>query len=100
MRILFLNPGGSLGGAERCLLDLVASIRASSRREDMVLGLVAGGNGPLLAEAEALGVRVVRLPLSERMAAVGDSAIVSNGGARAFATSRLGNPLYRPLYDV
>jgi glycosyltransferase involved in cell wall biosynthesis len=83
MRILFLNPGGSLGGAERCLLDLVASIRAESRREDMVLGLVAGGAGPLIAKAEALGVRVVRLPLSDRLAAVGDSALVTRSGAGA-----------------
>ena len=84
-RILFLNPSGSLGGAERCLLDLVASIQASAR-EETTLGLVAGGDGALLAEAEALGVRVVRVPLSDRLAAVGDSALVANGGASALAS--------------
>jgi glycosyltransferase involved in cell wall biosynthesis len=86
MRILFLNPSGSLGGAERCLLDLIASIRGSSRGEEVTLGLVAGGDGPLLAEAHALGVRVVRLPLGERMAAVGDSSIVGHGGPAALVS--------------
>ena len=86
MRILFLNPSGSLGGAERCLLDLIASIRASSRSEGVEMGLLVGSGGPLLAEAEALGVRVMPLPLSARMAAVGDSAIVARAGARALAS--------------
>jgi glycosyltransferase involved in cell wall biosynthesis len=79
MRILFLNPGGSLGGAERCLLDLVASIREHSRHAEVALGLVAGGDGPLVAAAEARGLQIFRLPLSERLASVGDSALVAHG---------------------
>src|SRR5579859_6103068 len=79
MRILFLNPGGSLGGAERCLLDLVASIRENPRYADVALGLIAGGDGPLLAAAAARGLEVFELPFSERLAAVGDSALVAHG---------------------
>jgi glycosyltransferase involved in cell wall biosynthesis len=77
MRILFLNPGGSLGGAERCLLDLADSIQA--RSHGVVLGLVAGGDGPLLAAAENRGIEVFRLPFSEQLASVGDSALVAHG---------------------
>lgn len=88
MRILFLNPGGSLGGAERCLLDLAASIREHSLHPDMTLGLVAGGDGPLLAAAEAQGMEVFRLPFTERLASVGDSALVANGVAALVSFSR------------
>jgi glycosyltransferase involved in cell wall biosynthesis len=78
-RVLFLSPSGALGGAERCLLDLVASLRAHVGTDDLDLGLVAGRDGPLLGEAESLGMRIVRLPMSDRLAAVGDSAIVAHG---------------------
>ena len=82
MRVLFLNPAGGLGGAERCLLDLAASLRAHVGARGIELGLIAGRDGPLLREAEALGVRVVRLLLSDRLAALGDSALLTHG-ARA-----------------
>jgi glycosyltransferase involved in cell wall biosynthesis len=76
-RILFLNPAGSLGGAERSLLDLMASLRAHS--DDICVGLVVAGDGPLQSRAEALGVQVVCLPLGRRLAQVGDSGIVDAG---------------------
>jgi glycosyltransferase involved in cell wall biosynthesis len=79
MRVLFLNPTGGLGGAERCLLDLVASLRAHVGASDIELGLIAGRDGPMLGEAEAMGVRVERLLLSDRLAAVGDSALLADG---------------------
>jgi len=78
-RVLFLNPAGAMGGAERCLLDLVASLRAHAGAGNLELGLIASRDGPMLGEAEALGVRVMRLPMSDRLAAVGDSAIVAHG---------------------
>jgi glycosyltransferase involved in cell wall biosynthesis len=59
------------------LLDLIASLRANGR--DTAFGLVAGRDGPLLAQAEALGVRVFLLPLGDHLAAVGDSALVGHG---------------------
>jgi glycosyltransferase involved in cell wall biosynthesis len=77
MRILFLNPAGSLGGAERSLLDLMASLRAHS--DDIRMGLVVAGEGPLQGRAEALGAQVMRLPLGRRLAQVGDSAIANEG---------------------
>ncbi len=100
MKILFLNPGGSLGGAERCLLDLMASLRAADAAGPIELGLVTGGDGPLAAEAEALGARVFPLPLSPRLAALGDSSLVG-GAPRALGdfVRRLGAAtLEAPLY--
>jgi glycosyltransferase involved in cell wall biosynthesis len=81
MRILFLTPAANLGGAERCTLDLVSSISAFAPRAE--IGLIAGADGPMLQDAEALGVRVIRLPFGTRLAQVGDSALRSQG-ARAF----------------
>jgi glycosyltransferase involved in cell wall biosynthesis len=79
MRVLFLNPAGGLGGAERCLLDLAASLRAHGGESGIEVGLIAGRDGPMLREAEALGVHVVRLLLSDRLAAVGDSTLLAHG---------------------
>jgi glycosyltransferase involved in cell wall biosynthesis len=82
MRVLFLNPGGSLGGAERSLLDLVASVRAHSPAIE--LGLVVASDGPLVEEAERMDMRVIRLPFGNAVAQIGDSAFVTHG-ARGFA---------------
>ena len=70
-RLLFLNPIGAIGGAERALLDLLAGLRrerpAASRT------LLCGGGGPLIAAARELGAtaRVVALPAAA--ARLGDS---------------------------
>jgi glycosyltransferase involved in cell wall biosynthesis len=64
---------GTLGGAERSLLDLIASLRTAAPHARV--GLVAGGGGPLLEAAAALGVdvRLVELPAS--VALLGDSVL-------------------------
>ncbi len=80
MRILFLNPVGVLGGAERALLDLLACLR--TLEPALSLHLLAGTEGPLLEEARALGVRARLLPLPERLSALGDSGL-REGGAGA-----------------
>lgn len=77
--VLFLNPSGTLGGAERSLLDLIASLRAAEPKLDV--GVIVGGEGPLLAEGERLGARMHLLPLPERLARVGDHGLV---GVNAF----------------
>ncbi|HEY2514311.1 MAG TPA: glycosyltransferase [Polyangiaceae bacterium] len=73
MTVLFLDPVGTLGGAERCLLDLAASMRASQRA--LRMGLIVGGDGPLVAEAERIGMEVTVLPLPRSVSRAGDSAI-------------------------
>ncbi|XXF79114.1 glycosyltransferase family 4 protein [Myxococcaceae bacterium GXIMD 01537] len=71
MRLLFLNPVAVLGGAERVLLDWMASLRAAAPSAE--LGLVAFSEGPLLSEARALGVDARVVPLPEALLRLGDS---------------------------
>jgi glycosyltransferase involved in cell wall biosynthesis len=73
MRVLFLDPVGTLGGAERSLLDLIASLRVAEPR--LAIGLIVGADGELAREAARLAVSVRVLPLSERLAKTGDHAL-------------------------
>jgi glycosyltransferase involved in cell wall biosynthesis len=82
MTVVFLNPSAELGGAERALIDVVASIRARSPETEMAL--IAAGEGPLLKAAVDLGMRVTALPFDRRVAEVGDTALLG-ADRRAFA---------------
>jgi glycosyltransferase involved in cell wall biosynthesis len=83
MRVVFLNPGAELGGAERALIDVIASIRA--RSPEIEMALIAAGEGPLLEVAASQGIGVTALPFDRRFAEVGDSALIG-ADRRAFAT--------------
>src|SRR6266581_1234719 len=61
MRILYLNPIGAIGGAERVLLSVLAAVRHSS--PSVQLHLITCTEGPLVKRAEQLGVRTTLLPL-------------------------------------
>lgn len=78
MNVVFLNPSGQIGGAERSLLDILASLREAE--PTWRLGLVVTAEGPLVAAAGALGVRTTVVPLPEGVARLGD------GGARRSAS--------------
>jgi len=80
-KIVFLNPAGELGGAERCLLDLIASMLQALPEIEIVL--VAGADGPLVTEARALGIGVELMPLPEALASLGDSALRGRGRVRS-----------------
>ena len=69
MRILFLNPCGQLGGAERCLLDTLASLREAEPAWN--LHLIAAEDGPLLQAARQLGVETGYLPFPDALARLG-----------------------------
>lgn len=71
MRILYLNPGGQLGGAEISLLDVLFSIR--SAEPSFELYLVVGEDGPLVEKARMLGVEVAVAPFPRALARWGDS---------------------------
>ncbi len=86
VRILFLNPVGILGGAERALLDLMACLRRLDA--GLSLHLLAGTAGPLLDEARALGVEARLLPLPERLSALGDSGLRGMGPVEALRFAR------------
>src|SRR5207237_3760718 len=60
--VLYLNPNGTIGGAEASLLHLMAGLRVAE--PSWALSLIAGAEGPLLSRAEDLGVssRVIAFP--------------------------------------
>ncbi|WP_394821309.1 glycosyltransferase family 4 protein [Pendulispora albinea] len=84
LRILFLNPGAILGGAERVLLDLIASVRALA--PEVHVGLVVGAPGPLVDAVRAHGAEVHVVPLPDRLAGLGDSHL---GSASPFVRLRM-----------
>lgn len=72
MRILFLSPLSKLGGAEHCLLDLIASLLETQC--DLSIDLIVSSDGPLVDEAKRLGVRVHVVLMPDAFANFGDSA--------------------------
>jgi glycosyltransferase involved in cell wall biosynthesis len=71
MRIAFLNPSGQLGGAEFCLLDMLAVLR--QERPDWEVHVILGEAGPLIDRAAALGATVEAMPFPVEIAGLGDS---------------------------
>src|SRR5262249_27631428 len=78
MKVLFLNPVGLVGGAERVLLDLFASLSTAEPSPGLPRGAPAG---PLLVGARRLGAATTVLELPASVGAVGDSGL--RGGPRA-----------------
>ncbi len=78
MKVIYLNPDGQLGGAERSLLLLMSSIGAA--RPNWHLNLIAGAEGPLIERAKELGIRANAIPFPRSLARLGDwGAAASNG---------------------
>ncbi len=75
MNIVILNPLGMVGGAERCLLDVVEATRAA--RPSWRVHAVLGGDGPLVGALEALGASVAVMPLPRALAGLGDAGASS-----------------------
>lgn len=71
MKILYLNPSGELGGAERSLLFLMASLRAA--KPDWEMQLVAGSGGPLIRRAEEIGVQASAIDFPRSLSRLGDA---------------------------
>ncbi len=80
MRVAFLAASGEIGGAERVLLDLAASLRRAEPQWE--LHLVTTAPGPLNFAAARLGIRVHAHPFPAALARVGDAG-ASAGGSRA-----------------
>jgi len=87
MKIVYLNPGATIGGAERSLLDFLAAIRETDPSHELYL--ITGTDGPILAEAKALGVHAEVLPMPRHLAEFGDSTIAFPGGLRLFKAFNL-----------
>jgi glycosyltransferase involved in cell wall biosynthesis len=73
MRILFLSSSGQLGGAERLLLDLAGALRRL--HPDWALHLAAIEPGPLVNEANTLGVGAEVIPLPPQLAGLGEAGL-------------------------
>lgn len=75
MKIVFLNPVGVIGGAERVLLTMLTALNTQPNIE---LHLIVGTDGALIEQAEKLGVQVTLLKLPEEFNQLGDSAFKGN----------------------
>ena len=80
MKILYLNPSGVFGGAERSLLDIIASVGAA--RPNWELSLVAGSDGPLIERAHKLGIAATVAPMPESLAQIGDAGVDGPAGTQ------------------
>ncbi len=81
LKILYLNINGTLGGAELCLLDVLASLRQA--RPDWGLEVLLGDDGPLRTEVERLGAVCRVLPLPKAVAKLGDAGLRDRSGRPA-----------------
>ena len=101
VKVLFLNPIGTLGGAEHGLLDLIASLRKAA--PELNLEVLALEDGPLVSEAAALGARTDVIPLPDVLARLGESGTDPDGNgpwlrnARAAAALALWLPRFAAL---
>ncbi|MEH2364416.1 glycosyltransferase family 4 protein [Nostoc sp.] len=80
MKIVFVNPVGVIGGAERSLLTMLATLNT---QPNIQLHLIVGTDGALIEQAEKLGVQVTLLKLPEELNQLGDSAFKGNSKAMA-----------------
>jgi glycosyltransferase involved in cell wall biosynthesis len=84
MKVVYLNPAGQLGGAEKALLDILASLK------DILPAfrphLIVSADGPLVAKAKALGVSVTIAPFPPALARLGDGGA---GGPAGLQISRM-----------
>lgn len=81
MKVLFVNPVGIIGGAERALLTILAVLRTD--QPNIQLYLIVGTDGALVKSAQELGVQVKILPLPQDVLQLGDSALKGNSRVMA-----------------
>ena len=91
MRILYLSSSGQMGGAERVLLDLAATLRRS--RPDWELHLATVEPGPFVSAARDIGVAATVLPLPQVLADLGEAG--SSPGRVAWRLAGAALPLRR-----
>ena len=75
MRLLYLTPTASMGGAERVLLDLLGLVRRA--KPSWPVGLIVGNDGQLADDARRLGVRTIVLPFPRELARLGDARLAA-----------------------
>ena len=85
--IVFLGTSAHLGGAERVLLDMVASLRDADPGCRIVV--ITSGNGSLIDEVRALGAKAIVLPYPTSLASLGDASVERFGSRFALVTRTL-----------
>jgi len=87
MKLAYLSALGEMGGAERSLYDVLASLRAARPRWELSLLVPSAG---LLAErATALGVNVSVVEFPRSLARLGDAGAGGNAGRNVGRSSLL-----------
>jgi glycosyltransferase involved in cell wall biosynthesis len=71
MRVLFVSPFAGLGGAERCLLDMLAALADAA--PEIERGVLLMSEGPLAAKVVELGAEPSSLPLPFELRGLGES---------------------------
>jgi glycosyltransferase involved in cell wall biosynthesis len=89
LKILYLNPSGELGGGERSLLFLMASLRAA--KPNWQMQLVAGSGGPLIARAAELGVQASAIDFPHSLSRLGDAGAGGPAGTQQSHLRLVGN---------
>ena len=89
MKILYLNPSGELGGAERSLLFLMASLGAA--KPNWQMQLVAGSDGPLIRRAAEIGVQASAIDFPRSLSRLGDAGAGGPAGRQQSHLRLVGN---------
>ena len=87
MHVLHLSATGALGGAERSLLDVLASVRQAN--PDWRFSVVTGADGGLVAAAKALGAAAKVLPYRDALARLGEAGTSGRPLGAAALAARL-----------
>jgi glycosyltransferase involved in cell wall biosynthesis len=93
MRVMYLSAAGELGGAERSLLDILASIRQAE--PFWALHLLTAAHGPLAARAAELGVTTEEVAFDPALSRVGEfgAGLATRAGQIRFVWSLAGAAL-------
>ncbi|MFK0729852.1 MAG: glycosyltransferase family 4 protein [Gloeotrichia echinulata HAB0833] len=67
-----MNPIGAIGGAEKVLLTIFATLLTTQPK--IQIHLIVGTDGPLIQQSQKLGVQVTLLKLPEKFNQLGDSS--------------------------
>jgi glycosyltransferase involved in cell wall biosynthesis len=96
VRVLFLDPIGTLGGAEQSLLDVIASLRRVKPAPEIRVLVLE--DGPLVREAEALGASTDVLPLPRALARLGEHRSRSGWTWREWLGASAAAPRWVPTF--
>ena len=88
MRLLYLSPTASMGGAERVLLDLLTNVRRV--QPTWTIGLFVANDGPLVEDARRLCAKVRVLPFPREFARIGDAGLAGPARWARFARRAIG----------